>query len=194
MQEFPGDITDLGEPPYCYDSVAEFRADTKRLGEIVAVTGDFSEVMEYARWICSHAAGAASVRTFATAEPNVCWDMDRDSPFYAAESFTEEVSDAAEAFKSTSAMGNDPAGSDPVNSETAGDAGPGIAAPRGRPELEYFVILDDGQTYSGLDGCVVIGIDGANRRARRALEDEDFDALFESADLVEPIAVPARAA
>lgn len=80
MQVFLEDIADLGEPPYWYESAEEFRADTKRLGQIVAESGDFSEVSEYARWICSHAAGAESVLAFANATPNFCWDMDRDSP------------------------------------------------------------------------------------------------------------------
>lgn len=193
MQVFLEDIADLGEPPYCYESTEEFRADIKRLGEIVAESGDFSEVQEYARWICSHAAGAESVLAFATATPNFCWDLDRDSPFYAVECFIEEVSAAADEFKSASAIGNDSADFDPANKETAGDTGLGMAAPLATPELEYFVVLDDGETYSSLEGCVVVGIASANRRARRALEEEDFEALFERADLVEPVAVPARA-
>lgn len=162
---FLSDIADLGQPPDCYDDAEAYHADVQRLGEIVAKSGAFSEVEDYARWICSHAAGAASVLAFSTATPNFCWDMDRDSPFYAVECFTEDVSDAASAIESESPTADDEdnrRGDDPVSQPAA--------APPAESDLAFFVFLDDGDTYSSLDGCLVVGIRAENRRAWRALD------------------------
>jgi hypothetical protein len=58
--------------------------------------------------------------------------------------------------------------------------------------MRLFLFLNDEETYSELEGCLVVGISSGNRRAMRALDDEDFDRLFEIADLVQPVSSPSR--
>ena len=55
------------------------------------------------------------------------------------------------------------------------------------------MFLNDSDTYSSLDGCLLVGFSEANRRARQALYQEDFDTLFDRADVVESITVMGRA-
>ncbi|MGK2849382.1 MAG: hypothetical protein ACSLFN_00485 [Candidatus Limnocylindrales bacterium] len=57
-------------------------------------------------------------------------------------------------------------------------------------ELHYLVFLDDGETYSSLDGCLIIGIRSGNRDATDALDAEDFEEVFDLADVVLPIEEP----
>lgn len=55
---------------------------------------------------------------------------------------------------------------------------------------QHFVVLDDGETYSGLDGAMIVGIDDDNAPAWQALDDGDMTALFELADLAVPVPEP----
>lgn len=193
MQVFLEDIARLGTPPYAYESADHYQADVRRLGEIVAESGDLSEVDAYARVICSHRAGAGSVLAFTTATPNFCWDMDKDSPFYAVECFLEDVSDPAAAFESESPAEDDDPEDEAMEAVELvdGSVGDGAVGPMAQRDLTYYVFLDDGATYSGLGGCTIVGIRSSNRRAWRALDADDFEAFFDRADLVEPIPVPA---
>ena len=57
-------------------------------------------------------------------------------------------------------------------------------------EIHYLVFLDDWETYSGLDGCVVVGIRPTNHKANDAIDSEDFEAVMDLADVVLPIQPP----
>lgn len=54
-------------------------------------------------------------------------------------------------------------------------------------EIHYLVFLDDWETYSSLDGCVIVGIQSANHEANDAIDSEDFEAVMDLADVVLPI-------
>jgi len=53
-----------------------------------------------------------------------------------------------------------------------------------------YVFLDDSETYSSLEGCRIVVIRDDNVAARDALDGEDFEELFELADLILPIVEP----
>lgn len=57
-------------------------------------------------------------------------------------------------------------------------------------DLRYLVFLNDGETYTEIEGCVLVGLRADNHQANDALEDEDFEVLFEAADIVTPIEPP----
>lgn len=59
-------------------------------------------------------------------------------------------------------------------------------------ELDFYVFLDDGETWSSLDGATIVGLAKANEAAETALYDGDWDELFRLADLVVPVAPPAE--
>lgn len=58
-------------------------------------------------------------------------------------------------------------------------------------DLDYFVFLDDRESWSGLEGCSIVALRPSNKRAWGALDAEDFDTLFEMADAVFPVTAPA---
>jgi hypothetical protein len=60
-------------------------------------------------------------------------------------------------------------------------------------DINYYVILDDGETYSALEGCSIVGISSKNRAANEALEEEDMETVLDCPDSVSEIHVPARA-
>jgi hypothetical protein len=53
-----------------------------------------------------------------------------------------------------------------------------------------YVFLNDRETFSSLEGCVIVVIDDDNLAARDALDGEDFDELFDLADVILPIVEP----
>lgn len=57
-------------------------------------------------------------------------------------------------------------------------------------KLSYYVILNDGETYSGLEGCTIVGIAARNRAALSALDEEEMEVVFERADFVAAIEAP----
>lgn len=59
--------------------------------------------------------------------------------------------------------------------------------------INYYVVLNDGETFSSLEGCTIVGISSNNKAANRALDEEDMEAAFEHADFISPIEVPAYA-
>ena len=59
-----------------------------------------------------------------------------------------------------------------------------------KKSINYFVVLNDGATYSSLEGCRIVGIDSRNKPANQALDDEDIDTAFDCADVVAAIEVP----
>ena len=59
--------------------------------------------------------------------------------------------------------------------------------------LRYIVVLSDEETWDSLDGCTIIGMSPRNRRAARALDEDDLEGLFEVADVVVPLEPPAAA-
>lgn len=48
--------------------------------------------------------------------------------------------------------------------------------------MQYYVILDDDETWTGLEGCRIVAIDDANEAAREALDDGDIDEALELAN------------
>ena len=59
--------------------------------------------------------------------------------------------------------------------------------------MNYYVILNDRETYSALEGCKIVGISSKNRAANEALEEEDMETVLDCADSVSEIHVPAHA-
>jgi hypothetical protein len=59
-----------------------------------------------------------------------------------------------------------------------------------KKSINYFVVLNDGETYSSLEGCRIVGIDSKNKSANQALDDEDIEAAFDCADFSAAIEVP----
>ena len=56
--------------------------------------------------------------------------------------------------------------------------------------ISYFVVLNDGETYSSLEGCKIVGIDSKNKAANQAFDDEDLETAFDCADFSAAIEVP----
>jgi hypothetical protein len=59
--------------------------------------------------------------------------------------------------------------------------------------INYYVILNDRETYSALEGCTIVGISPKNRAANEALEEEDMETVLDRADSVSEIHAPSRA-
>lgn len=57
-------------------------------------------------------------------------------------------------------------------------------------EIDYIIVLSDGETWGGLDGCTIIGMSPKNRRAASALDADDIERLIEVADVVAPVEPP----
>ncbi len=57
-------------------------------------------------------------------------------------------------------------------------------------ELHDIIVLSDGETRDGPDGCTIIGKSPENRRAASALGAEDIEHLMAVADVVAPVEPP----
>jgi hypothetical protein len=58
--------------------------------------------------------------------------------------------------------------------------------------MNYYVFLDDGETYSGLEGCVIIGIADGNEAAIEALNNDEFSEVRDLADSVTAVPKPSE--
>ena len=182
----------LGDHPEWYRDATVYRADIRRIAQIVAADGgyDFDGVEEYAQAICARGRGAASVLAYSTASPNIFMPMDHDSPLYAIACFQEDVGDEVDELCQDANSIEDTETVAPTNGDAIDER---VEGSQEKKELSYYVFLNDGDTYSSLDGCLLVGFSETNRRARQALDQEDFETLFDHADVVESITVMGKA-
>ncbi len=178
----------FGDRPERYCDATEYRADIQRIARIVADHGgsDFGGVEEYAQAICARGRGTASVLAYSTASPNIFMPMDHDSPLYAIACFKEGVGAEVDQLPRVAEP------SDDIEMPTTDEIDERVDESE-ENEMSYSVFLDDRDTYSSLDGCLVVGFSETNRRARQALDQDEFNTLFDRADVVVPITVEGKA-
>lgn len=56
--------------------------------------------------------------------------------------------------------------------------------------MEYYVFLNDGETYSGVEGATIVGVDETSKAVQHAFDIEDWDRLFRLAKVVVPVTAP----